>query len=409
MNKKRAGAIFLGLTMGLTGTVCAAPEGKTDDISSRIAAIEAQQQQLAEQLAALKAENSKLKADKTETDSKIKEAKDDQERLKLYGYIRASWDNDTARNKGNAWSNEKENSRYYLNLNADLKINDQWTGHFQSETNHSFAHNTAKDSGNKLTPHQNGTIQRIWLDGNLKNGLQVSAGRKWSPLGMQFSLLGCTTSGIDVSYPITKQGLRAGAFYYAMAEYDNADFSLWGPTLKGPIGHNFDINLAYAKLNIGKDSMINKKYEAGTEKSVYGDRAFVISGATNVAKNLRLTADYVRTNYEAEAGQDNNNQSILARLDYKWTNPSVVGSFGAYLRYHTIQAHGNVWADDAWGSLLKDSKGWTVGVKYVPAKNIEWETFFQWSDCNMSSTSTDWWADRQFTRRLFRTQIDYHF
>ncbi|SFT81786.1 hypothetical protein SAMN02910356_02242 [Selenomonas sp. GACV-9] len=405
MNRKKTGAILLGLTMGLTGTAFAAP-AEEGDISARIAAIEAQQQQLAAQLEALKAENSKLKAEKAETDNKVNEVKKEQDRVKVYGFVRASWDKDTARGQAAAWRDEKETSRYYLNLMGDLKINDEWTGHFQSETNQRFAHSTTDGKLKK----EDGQIQRIWLSGNLKNGLQINAGRKWSPLGMQFSLIGCTTSGIDVSYPITKQGLRAGAFYYAMAEYPEADFSMYGPTLSGPIGHNFDINIAYAKLNKGRTEIINKAWGA-TEKNPYGDQAFVISGATNVAKNLRLTADYVQTNHKADPGHDDENRAYLARLDYKWTNPSVVGSFGAYLRYHNIQAHGNIWADDAWGSLLKNSRGWTIGFKYVPWKNIEWETFYQISECNMSpwqATGTTS-GENRFTRNLIRTQLDYHF
>lgn len=432
MTQKKTAALALALTLGLSGTALAAPaadalaaEAPAEmDISARIAAIEAQQKELTAQLEALKAENSKLKAEKADTDNKVSDIKKLQERVKLYGFIRASWDKDTARNQGNAFDDEKTNSRYYLNLMADLKINNEWTGHFQSETNQRFAHSTAQGANGKLT-RDDGQIQRIWVSGNLKNGLQINAGRKWSPLGMQFSLLGCTTNGVDVSYPITKQGLRLGAFYYAMAEYPQADFSMWGPTLSGPIGHNFDINIAYAKLNKGRTARMNTPWQEPTsgtyyylsggslvqgtwtndakQQNPYGNQAFVISGATNVAKNLRLTADYVMTNHQALPGQDRNNRAYLTRLDYKWTNPSVPHSFAAYLRYHNIQANGNIWADDAWGSILKDSRGWTVGFKYVPWKNIEWETLYQRSDCNMSN------AGASFKRNLIRTQLDYHF
>ena len=166
---------------------------------------------------------------------------------------------------------------------------------------------------------------------------------------------------------------------------------------------NFDINLAYAKLNIGRNAQVNNFWTAGKQVNPFGNRAFVVSAATNVAKNLRLTADYVQTNHEAAAGQNDDNRAYLARLDYKWTNPSVPHSFSAYLRYHDIQAHGNVWADDAWGSILKDSRGWTIGFKYVPWKNIEWETLYQRSNCNMSNPGNT------FRRNLIRTQLDYHF
>lgn len=45
---------MLGLTMGISGTALAAPANDGADINARIAALEAQQQQLAQQLNALK-------------------------------------------------------------------------------------------------------------------------------------------------------------------------------------------------------------------------------------------------------------------------------------------------------------------------------------------------------------------
>ncbi len=344
----------------------------------------------------------------------IAAVKAEQERVKLYGFLRTSWDNDTDRNKGDIYDSEKTNSRFYLNLMGDLKINENWTGHLQSETNQRYAHST---TDGKLQ-REDGQIQRIWADGKFSNGLEVSVGRKWSFLGQQFSLLGATTDGIDASYPITKQGLRAGAYYYAMGEYSNADFSFFGPFVKGPVGHNFDVFLAYAKLNKGQGDALQTPYNTDYNHGNWiGSQAVVLSAATNVVRNLRLTTDYVRTNHQNDLAYTGNgadlranNQSWIARLDYKWTNPSVVGSFAAYVRYHNIQRNGTIWNDDAWGSMLRDSKGWTIGFRYVPWKNVEWETFYEIADCNMHPYSTaNSWDVLPYKRHLVRTQLDFHF
>lgn len=61
ISKKKATAMMLGLTMGISGTALAAPATGDADINARIAALEAQQQQLSKQLNALKKENAKLK------------------------------------------------------------------------------------------------------------------------------------------------------------------------------------------------------------------------------------------------------------------------------------------------------------------------------------------------------------
>ncbi len=421
INKKKTSAILLGLAVSLSGTVLAAPANNTaaGDTDSRIAALERQQQELVNELKALKKQETRLNAQTNSQKDQLQglssSVKNELDRVKLHGFVRTSWDNDSDRNKGDLYENEKTNSRFYLNLLGDLKINENWTGHFQSETNQRYAHSTAVGESGKLK-REDGQIQRIWLDGKLKNGGEISVGRKWSFLGQQFSLLGATTDGVDISYPITKNGLRAGAYYYALGEYDNADFSFYGPVVKGPVGHNFDIFLAYAKMSGGNAQGLKVPYNNDdySHGNWIGKNAFVLSGATNVAKNLRFTTDYVQTdhkndlsyNWDNRADFGANNHSWFTRLDYKWTNPEVVGSFGAYLRYHNIQRNGTIWNDDAWSSVLRDSKGWTIGFRYVPWKNIEWESFYEIADCNMHPYS---WGAQPYTRHLVRTQLDFHF
>ena len=52
------------------------------------------------------------------------------------------------------------------------------------------------------------------------------------------------------------------------------------------------------------------------------------------------------------------------------------GSFGLYARYFKYGENDQIAGDDEWGSTPFGSKGWIVGVKYVPAKNVEWETLY---------------------------------
>lgn len=356
----------------------------------------------------------------------IKELKKEQERVKLHGFVRTQWDWDNDNSKQGPWIDEKNNNRFYLNLLADLKVSDVWTAHFQSETNQRYARNTSAtdDKGHtthveKISEKDWGTIQRIWVTGNLRNGMEINLGRRWAPLGQQFSLLGATVNGVDATMPVTKDGLRVGGFYYNMAEYDNADFSFWGPMVKGKVGKNLDVFLAYAHVDGGRKEV---PYTSGGDYSRgnwTGKNAFVISASTNIARNLRLTADYVRTDYSYGEGMtaaeradlaggntNNNNQAVLARLDYKWTNPAVKGSFGAYLRYHYIGRNGTIWNDDSWGSIPSNSRGWTIGVKYVPWKNVEWENMFEIADCNKDPYP---YGVQPYKRHLFRTQLDFHF
>ena len=421
--QKKTAAVLLGLTMGLTGSVMAAPADNAgeQDLATRIAAIEKQQQQLTEQLDALKKENAKLRKKATGGDSNkeaIEGLKKEQERFKLNGFVRTQWEsrNDT---ENGPWENEKTNNRFHLNLEGTMKVNENWKGHFQVETNNRFAGSTAAGENyghstnhNKIDDKDWGTVQRVWLTGNLPKGLEVNVGRRWAFLGQQFSLLGATVNGIDATMPINKQGLRAGAFYYNMAEYDNADFSFWGTMLKGPVAKNLDVFLAYAHIGGGDKEVPYVRGDYG-HGNWTGKNAFVISAATNIAPNLRLTADYVRTDADVNNGRpdwnrvNDSNQSFLARLDYKWTNPSVVGSFAAFAGYHYVGRNGYIMSDENDGAIKQNSRGWSLGFRYVPWKNVVWETKYVISKNNMHQWNS--WDNNEYTRKLLRTHLDFYF
>ena len=118
MNKKKTGAILLGLALGLSGTALAAPDNGTDAAGSedsRIAALEQQQQELAAQIKALKEESANQAENQKKQADAVDSVKKDQDHVKLYGFVRTSWDNDADRNKGDIYDDEKTNSRFYLN------------------------------------------------------------------------------------------------------------------------------------------------------------------------------------------------------------------------------------------------------------------------------------------------------
>lgn len=314
-----------------------------------------------------------------ENTKQIAENKSAIERVNLHGFVRTQWDSDNI--KG-ADQDQKDRNRFYMNLYGDFKVSDHWTARFQSETNRHYAGNTARNATHKGSDGSDtGTIQRVWVDGTFGKGGWVSIGRTWRGLGFQNVLQGGETDGVQFGYPINKNGLQASGFYMAPS-WDGADYSFYGAAMFGPVGHNFDINVAYAKLN--------------KEKNWIGSNGYVISAATNIAKNLRLTGDYVRTN------ADENNTSKAVRLEYKGTKLNVPGSFGIYTRYIDYGDKGMIGGDDEWGSLQKDSRGWIFGVKYVPWKNIEWETLYETAQTKASTADS-------YTRKLFRTQMDFHF
>lgn len=309
------------------------------------------------------------------------------ERVNLHGFVRTQWDSDNLGTAGGNAQNEKDRSRFYMNLLGDFKVSDHWTARFQCETNRHYASSTSSEHTHSGLDDRGGsnvstgTIQRIWVDGTFGKGGWISIGRTWRGLGNQNILQGGETDGVQFGYPINKNGLQASGFYMAPS-WDGADFSMYGAALFGPVGHNFDINVAYAKLS--------------KDKSWIGSNGYVLSAATNLTKNVRLIGDYVRTNH------DGNNTSKAVRVNYKGTDLNSPGSFGLYARYINYGLNGQIGGDDEWGSLQKDSKGWIFGVKYVPWKNVEWETLYENATQDMSTSNP-------YTRRLVRTQMDFHF
>ncbi|SDP20221.1 coiled-coil domain-containing protein [Selenomonas ruminantium] len=495
INQKRTAAVLLGLTMGLSGSVFAAPaaDGADQDLAARIAAIEAQQQKLNQQLDALKKENAQLKRTKKVAESNknaIKGLKEAQNRVQLHGFGRVTWDNDNIK----GYIDRNDNRRFYLDLKGQFKVNDKWNFNFESETNPRYANYVMADG--TLKSHwgrddEDGVIQRIWADGKI-GVFDFDIGRRWRGLGFQNVLLGNETDGVVVSTPINKKGLKASAFYLTPTD-KGYDFSVAGVGIQGQVAPKLQINCAFAKLNVGKgDSLgqnvydktttykiegsdvtikdISGKLKAGGEFKWYGSASgdtsygefnsgeglslyytdgikgkvdatgnvtltetvselrntagshgFVLSAMWNPMKNIFLIGDYARTNArsynigEWGAGgytetKYNKKDCMAFRLNYRWSNVDNPGSFQLYARWYDYAKNANnlvgIMGDKEWGLLQPGSHGWVVGFKYVPAKNIEWETMY-----SMATAQNTLYGHKNesYHRNFIRTQIDYHF
>lgn len=364
----------------------------------------------------------------SEYDSELKTIKDDVADLKekvgklnFYGFMRAQYDHDDKDGK----PLDRSNDRTYLDLRADYKVNDNWTVKTQVETHHRYSDDGSYNTGfskysQKTWSGHDGNIKRVWVEGNFANGGWVNIGRAWRGLGFQNVLLGTETDGIQAGIPIKGTGLTASAIYASGTGTGDKE-SIYGIGTWGSVGHCVDINLNYVKSDMSKGN----KYSTG-EIIAYGpagsagagfpsgttvlgnpiynsttvkrDKAFVLSTGINVAKNVRLLNDYIQTN------ADDNNKSIATRINYKGTDLNDPGSFGLYARYFKYGSNGQIAGDDEWGSTPFGSKGWIVGVKYVPVKNVEWETLYSQQKCDYAGVD-----GAPYDRRLFRTQVDFHF
>lgn len=354
-----------------------------------------------------------LRAQVEQNTEDIRKNREAIERFKVHGFVRTQYDYDK---NTDADTLDRSANRFYMDLRLDMKVNDIWTVKAQSETNrhynngHLRGENAMNENAQQTWSGHDGNFQRIWVEAQ-QDGRWLNLGRAWRGLGFQNVLFGNESDGFQFGIPIKGTNLTASGFWMASTGAGNKE-SLYGVGLWGAVGHNFDINVAYAKSSLGKNesytSGLIDHYEVNPMTNIVfpvyrnNDRTnmrsygYVVSAATNVAKNVRLIGDYVQTD------ADEQNKSVALRLNYKGTKLDDVGSFGVYARYVRYGANGWLAGDDEWGSTWNGTKGWIVGFKYVPWKNVEWETLF-------SRQKRDYGTSAEYNRSLLRTQLDYHF
>ena len=354
-----------------------------------------------------------LRAQVEQNTEDIRKNREAIERFKVHGFVRTQYDYDK---NTDADTLDRSANRFYMDLRLDMKVNDIWTVKAQSETNrhynngHLRGENAMNENAQQTWSGHDGNFQRIWVEAQ-QDGRWLNLGRAWRGLGFQNVLFGNESDGFQFGIPIKGTNLTASGFWMASTGAGNKE-SLYGVGLWGAVGHNFDINVAYARSSLGKNesytSGLIDHYEVNPMTNIVfpvyrnNDRTnmrsygYVVSAATNVAKNVRVIGDYVQTDADAQ------NKSVALRLNYKGTKLDDIGSFGAYARYVQYGRNGWLAGDDEWGSTWNGTKGWIVGFKYVPWKNVEWETLF-------SRQKRDYGTSAEYNRSLLRTQLDYHF
>ncbi len=428
INKKKTGAILLGLAVSLTGTVLAAPGNTAGNTDSRIAALEQQQQALAKELKALKSQNTKLKvqtnSQKNQLQGLSSSVKDELARVQISGFGRVAWDNDNIK----GYIDQNDNRRTYLDLKGKFRVNDKWNFNFESETNQRYANSVMADGTIKSHwghEDEDGVIQRVWAEGTLGKNISVDIGRRWRGLGLQNILFGNESDGLVIGVPVPQTKLKASTFYLTPTD-KGYDFSIYGAGVQGEVGHGLQISAAFAKLTVGKNDPLGQNiYDSATPHKPYlntaGSHGFVLSAMWNPLKNISVIGDYVRTNAQGHtvgewgaAGYQethfNDNASKALRLNYRWSNINDPGSFQLYARWYdyarSINGLVGIFGDKEWGALQPGSHGCILGFKYVPMKNIEWETMYEFSTAYNTLYGH---KNETYHRNFLRTQVDFHF
>lgn len=334
--------------------------------------------------------------------------------VKWSGFVRGKYDSDTH----SGTNINGGNKHYFLAIEGAGKINDKWTGHWASETRHDY---TSKGWSNLGANQDNtndgdGTWFRIWADGKVGD-VGVTAGRKWFGFADN-AVWGHEATGLWLDLPTGQ--LKTTLFAAkptqgngAISLNDATNTNIYGVNLNGDISKKINVNLLVGG-NQKNDRSITTAghYEdknglpnwVGPKTALKRQQMSSWGGltvTTKLAEDWKLTGTYAKTN----ADDFNNTQHF--RLDYKACDINKPGSFGIYARYFKFGLNGDPSHDDEWDSLRQDSKGWILGIDYAVAKNVQWTTFYSDQKLNISGTATD--KEKDYSRKLIRTQFDLHF
>lgn len=258
------------------------------------------------------------------------------------------------------------------------QINDDWKYTGMIQNTQDFTNNT----GDETTK-----FQRAYLDGKV-GGVDVRAGRL--PLFLvNGNLYDTRADGIVASYgkdvKLTgfyvkptdmDEGLVTGsdigfagstyADWTASVKYDKA----YGAKVNAKLGA-VDAEVGYTVFKDGEVTFADDKGKAQfVETDVDNDKIFNVGVGFDLAKDLRFTADYMKSNIDEVYGYEIDDDGYVLGLSYAGAKASDPGSFGVYGNYYD-QARGTVAAHTMNGDYgTTGFKGYMVGVNYTFAKNI---------------------------------------
>ena len=251
------------------------------------------------------------------------------------------------------------------------QVNDDWSYTGMLENNQDFTNN-AGDEDTKF--------QRAYVDGKI-GGVAVEAGRL--PLNLvRGNLYDTRADGIVASYgkDVKVTGFYAKPTNQGKALYEDPKVEKYDVEFDNVYGVKVDAKLgvvaATAGYTVFKDGVLNeytnwnptdKKYEDKDSYEIDNNKIWNVGVAFDVAKDLRLTADYMRaTDYAEELDRD----GYVVGLSYAGAKAAKAGSFGIYANYYD-QARSTVVAHTMNGEYgTHGFKGYMVGANYTFAKNI---------------------------------------
>jgi len=244
------------------------------------------------------------------------------------------------------------------------QVNDDWSYTGMLENNQDFTNNAGDEGTN---------FQRAYVDGKI-GGLAVEAGRL--PLTLvSGNLYDTRADGIVASYG---KDVKVTGFY-AKPTNQGKDVQVY-PMMKTKLEYDnvygakvdakFGVVAATAGYTVFQDATSSAYDNSGAKLGSYSlddNKIWNVGVAFDVAKDLKLSADYMKASEEYVTKDDD---AIVVGLSYAGAKAAKEGSFGIYANYYD-QARSTVVAHTMNGEYgTHGFKGYMVGANYTFAKNI---------------------------------------
>ncbi|WP_304136445.1 S-layer homology domain-containing protein, partial [Phascolarctobacterium succinatutens] len=252
------------------------------------------------------------------------------------------------------------------------QVNDDWSYTGMLENNQDFTDNDGEEDTK---------FQRAYVNGKL-GGVAVEAGRSQLNL-VKGNLYDTRYDGISASYG---KDVKVTAFYGKPTNQGKV-LNVQDKFLKGEVefdnvyGAKVDAKFGVVAATVGytvfQDATSNM-FAYDNAKKAFNTKPFYtenmddnkiwnVGVAFDLAKDLKLSADYMKSSEEYATNDDD---AIVVGLSYAGAKAAKAGSFGIYANYYD-QARSTVVAHTMNGEYGNHGfKGYMVGANYTFAKNI---------------------------------------
>ena len=213
------------------------------------------------------------------------------------------------------------------------------------------------------------SLKRAWAQGDYKN-FQLKAGKMGSEISNRLVLDDEFSGG---SVKVSKGGLSAQVEAGRLSD-TNITSGIYG----GLGTANYQgVSLGYDNGKFdAKASYQNFDWDTPTMKWGENLGIWSVGAGYKFGDNIHASAEYAGTNADlpsavTSASKNDQKKAYDFTLQYKGVSPDDVNSWGAYASYRYLGDAVSVASMyDLNGSIQNGQKGWQLGAKYVPFKNV---------------------------------------